>query len=74
MYFSLKNVVIKMMLTKSFQGEPFPVARANQGLRVILDAHTDLVEAFSVDSIYGGFIASVTSPGEYPHTLHVTIS
>ena len=51
------------------QGEPFPESGANQGLTVILDAHNDLVEALSVDTDYEGFIASVTSPGEFPLTF-----
>lgn len=48
------------------QGEPFPEAGANQGLTVMLNADTDLVEALSDDSDYGGFKASVTSPREFP--------
>ena len=54
---------------KLSQGEPFPESGANQGLTVILDAHNDLIEALSVDTDYEGFIASVTSPGEFPLTF-----
>jgi hypothetical protein len=60
---------ILIFFCKFEPGEPFPEVGANQGLTVILDAHNDLLEGLSVETDYEGFIASVTSPGEFPLTF-----
>ena len=41
---------------------------SNLGLKVVLDAHTHLVEATSVPSDFNGFTVVITSPGEFPLT------
>jgi hypothetical protein len=38
------------------------------GLSVMLDAHTDLIEAFSVDTDFDSFTVLVTAPGDFPLT------
>ena len=39
---------------------------SNLGLKVVLDAHTHLVEAGTVPTDFQGFTVIVTSPGEFP--------
>jgi hypothetical protein len=41
---------------------------SNLGLKVVLDAHTNLVEATTVPSDFEGFTVVITSPGEFPLT------
>ena len=41
---------------------------SNLGLKVVLDAHTDLVEATTVPTDFEGFTVVITSPGEFPLT------
>jgi hypothetical protein len=37
------------------QGEPTPQVGVTMGLSVMLDAHTDLVETYTVDSDFNSF-------------------
>jgi len=41
---------------------------SNLGLKVVLDGHTNLVEATTVPSDFEGFTVVITSPGEFPLT------
>ena len=41
----------------------------NMGLTVYLDAHTDLMEAMSIDSDIGGFTTLIAPPSEFPLTF-----
>jgi hypothetical protein len=48
--------------------EPNTQAGINMGLTVMLDAHTDLIEAFSIDTDFYSFTALITAPGDFPLT------
>eukprot|EP00095_Tigriopus_kingsejongensis_P010138 maker-scaffold75_size407189-snap-gene-3.16 protein:Tk10138 transcript:maker-scaffold75_size407189-snap-gene-3.16-mRNA-1 annotation:"pickpocket protein 28-like" len=48
------------------KGEPKSEAGVNKGLRLILDAHTNLLSMSSVTEDFQGFLAIVHSKGSYP--------
>ena len=48
--------------------EPKSQAGIKMGLSVVLDAHTDFIEDFSMNSDFQGFTAMVLSPGDFPLT------
>jgi hypothetical protein len=50
-------------------GEPTTRAGINSGLMVYLDAHTDLLEALSIDSDIGGFNALISPRTDFPLTF-----
>ncbi len=45
--------------------EPNTQAGRSMGLQLILDAHTDALEAFSVRNVFQGFTVLITNPGSY---------
>jgi hypothetical protein len=52
------------------KGEPQTLPGKNKGLVLMLDAHTDLFAAGSVDSDYKGFMGLVSPPGHKALLLH----
>ncbi len=48
--------------------EPKTQAGINMGLTVMLDAHTDLIEAYSIDTDFYSFTALITETGDFPLT------
>lgn len=64
--FGFQNSTIPDWYTNA--NEPNTQAGINMGLEVMLDAHTDLLEAFSIDTDYDSFTALVTPPGDFPLT------
>ena len=49
-------------------GEPTTMPGVTMGLTIIVDAHTDQLEAYSIDSDFQGYTALVTNHGEFPLT------
>ena len=50
------------------RGEPTTQPGKNMGLQLILDAHSDVVESFSVSRDFEGFTGLITDPGSFPLT------
>ena len=48
--------------------EPLSQPGRNKGLKVLLDAHTNLLSAGSTESVYEGFIASINPRENFPFT------
>ena len=59
----------KEKLVKSFMPEP----GLTKGLQLVLDAHSDLVSSATISDDFRGFIATVTSPGQFPMTTRNNI-
>jgi hypothetical protein len=50
------------------KNEPATQPGRAMGLKVILDAHSDAVEAFSISTDFEGFTGLITDPGNFPLT------
>jgi hypothetical protein len=50
------------------RSEPRTQPGSNMGLRVVLDAHSDVVESLSISRDFEGFTGLVTDPGSFPLT------
>ena len=48
--------------------EPTAQPGINMGLEVILDAHSNVVESFSINNDFEGFTGLITDPGDFPLT------
>jgi len=48
------------------RGEPNTQSGRNMGLEVVLDAHSDTVESFSISRDFEGFTVFVMDPGSFP--------
>jgi hypothetical protein len=48
--------------------EPTTQSGKNMGLEIVLDAHSDVVESFSINSDFEGFTGLITDPGSFPLT------
>ena len=48
--------------------EPKTQSGRNMGLKLVLDAHSDVVEAFSISRDFEGLLALITEPGNFPLT------
>jgi acid-sensing ion channel, other len=52
--------------TYTSRGEPKTQSGRNMGLKVVLDAHSDTVESFSISRDFEGFTVFVMDPGSFP--------
>ena len=50
------------------RNEPTTQSGKNMGLEIVLDAHSDVVESFSIGSDFEGFTGLITDPGSFPLT------
>lgn len=66
-----QNAFTSSALPKSYvdNGEPKVQPGQNKGLYLILDAHSDLLSASSVDSDNQGFVGLVHNKGAFPFTI-----
>jgi len=51
------------------RNEPKTQPGRNMGLKVVLDAHSDVIESLSVSRDFEGFTGLVTNPGSFPLTV-----
>ena len=54
-------------------GEPIAEAGESKGLKLILDAHSNLVAGSSISEDVDGFLATVDAPNQFPMTLRKTV-
>jgi hypothetical protein len=64
---SFENSTLPKWFTN--KGEPKAQTGSNMGLEVVLDAHSDVVEALSITRDFEGFTGLITDSGSFPLTF-----
>ncbi len=66
--FQLGNSTLNYIFTDWYSDQKEPVSQAGifMGLKVVLDAHTDILAKYSVPEDFDGFPAIVAPPNDFP--------